>query len=37
MNNNRMVEIADDLANKGEKLAQSYQEFISEIIKRINL
>ncbi len=35
--NNKMVEMADDLANKGEKLTQLYQEFISEIIKRIKL
>ena len=34
---NDMVKIADDLANKGEKLNQLYQEFINEIVKRIKL
>lgn len=32
-----IVKIADDLVNKGEKLNQLYQEFISEIVKRIKL
>jgi hypothetical protein len=34
---NDIVKIANDIANKGEKLTQLYQEFISEIIKRIKL
>jgi hypothetical protein len=34
---NDIVKIANDIANKGEKLTQLYQEFINEIIKRIKL
>ena len=34
---NDIVKIANDIANKGEKLTQLYQEFIDEIIKRIKL
>jgi hypothetical protein len=34
---NDIVKIANDIANKGEKLTQLYQEFIREILKRIKL